>query len=58
MQRKYASQITIPISIEKINIKEGDKIVFIEKDGNMIIANSAMMALQRCKMLLMVRLKD
>jgi antitoxin PrlF len=41
-------QVTIPISIrKKLNIKEGDKIVFIEKDGNMIIANSAMMALQK-----------
>jgi antitoxin PrlF len=41
-------QVTIPISIrKKLNIKEGDKIVYIEKDGNMIIANSAMMALQK-----------
>ncbi len=41
-------QVTIPISIrKKLNLKEGDKIVFIEKDGNMIIANSAMLALQK-----------
>jgi AbrB family looped-hinge helix DNA binding protein len=40
-------QVTIPISIrKKLNLKEGDKVVFIEKDGNMIIANSAMIALQ------------
>ncbi len=40
-------QITIPISIrKKLNLKEGDKVVFIEKDGNMVIANSAMIALQ------------
>ena len=41
-------QITIPISIrKKLNLKEGDKVVFIEKDGNMVIANSAMIALQK-----------
>jgi dimethylamine corrinoid protein len=41
-------QVTIPIGIrKKLNIKEGDKVVFIERDGNMIIANSAMIALQK-----------
>ncbi len=41
-------QVTIPISIrKKLNLKEGDKVVFIEKDGNMVIANSAMIALQK-----------
>lgn len=41
-------QVTIPINIrKKLNLKEGDKIVFIEKDGNMIIANSAVIALQK-----------
>lgn len=41
-------QVTIPISIrKKLNLKEGDKVVFIEKDGNMVIANSAMLALQK-----------
>lgn len=41
-------QVTIPINIrKKLNLKEGDKIIFIEKDGNMIIANSAMIALQK-----------
>ena len=36
-------QVTIPINIrKKLNLKEGDKILFIEKDGNMVIANSAM----------------
>ncbi len=41
-------QVTIPINIrKKLNLKEGDKVVFIEKDGNMIIANSAMVALQK-----------
>ncbi len=41
-------QVTIPINIRrKLNLKEGDKIIFIEKDGNMIIANSAMVALKK-----------
>ncbi len=41
-------QVTIPISIrKKLNLREGDKVVFIEKDGVMVIANSAMVALQK-----------
>lgn len=41
-------QVTIPISVrKKLNIKEGDKVVFIEKDGLMLIANSGMLALKR-----------
>jgi len=40
-------QVTIPINVrKKLNLKEGDKLIFIEKDGNMVIANSAMIALQ------------
>lgn len=41
-------QVTIPVNIrKKLNLKEGDKVVFIEKDGNIIIANSAMFSLQK-----------
>lgn len=41
-------QVTIPISVRrKLNLKEGDKLIFIERDGNMVIANSAMIALQQ-----------
>ena len=41
-------QVTIPINVrKKLNLKEGDKLIFIEKDGNMVIANSAMIALQQ-----------
>jgi antitoxin PrlF len=41
-------QVTIPIGIrKKLNIKEGDKVVFIERDGNIIISNYAMIALQK-----------
>ena len=40
-------QVTIPINVrEKLNLKEGDKLILIEKDSNMVIANSAMIALQ------------
>lgn len=35
-------QITIPIGIrKKLNIKDGDKVVFIEENGKIIIENSA-----------------
>ncbi len=33
-------QITIPISIRReLNLKDGDKVAFIEKDGNFILIN-------------------
>ncbi len=39
-------QVTIPVGIRKrLNLKEGDKVIFLEKDGNIVIANSAMVAL-------------
>lgn len=40
-------QITIPIRIrKKLNIKDGDKVVFIEENGRVIIENSTKMALR------------
>lgn len=40
-------QITIPIEIrKKLNIKEGDKVVFLEENGRIFLENSAMRALQ------------
>ncbi|MBU7006174.1 AbrB/MazE/SpoVT family DNA-binding domain-containing protein [Phosphitispora fastidiosa] len=40
-------QITIPIEIrKKLNLKEGDKVLFLEENGNIIIANSALVALR------------
>lgn len=40
-------QITISISVrKKLNLKEGYKVVFIKKNGVMIIANSTTAALQ------------
>lgn len=39
-------QITIPIEIrKKLNIKEGDEVVFLEENGRIILINSAMLAL-------------
>lgn len=40
-------QITIPIEIrKKLNIKDGDKVVFLEENGKIIMENSAMIALR------------
>lgn len=40
-------QITIPKEIrKKLNIKDGDKVVFIEENGRVFIENSAMVALR------------
>ena len=40
-------QITIPIEIRKrLNIKDGDKVVFLEEDGKIVMENSAMVALR------------
>jgi antitoxin PrlF len=40
-------QITIPAKIrKKLNIKDGDKIVFIEENGKIIMENSAILSLQ------------
>ena len=39
-------QITIPIQIRrKLNLKDGDKVVFIEQDGKVVIENSTRVAL-------------
>ena len=41
-------QVTIPVNIRKrLNLKEGDKVIFLEKDGKILIANSAMVALSQ-----------
>lgn len=43
-------QITIPIDIRrKLGVKEGDKILFIEDQGRVIIMNSSMDALHRAQ---------
>jgi len=38
-------QITIPVEIrKKLGVKEGDKVVFIEKDNMIVVANSNRLA--------------
>ena len=40
-------QITIPIEIRrKLGVKEGDKVVFLENEGKVMIENSAKIALR------------
>ena len=40
-------QITIPLEIRrKLGVKDGDKVVFFEQDGRIIIENSVMLALK------------
>jgi len=43
-------QITIPKGIrEKLGVKDGDKVIFIEKNGRIIIENAAMIALKNVR---------
>ena len=40
-------QVTIPIAIRKLlGLKEGDKVVFAEKDGNVVLLNSNRLAFE------------
>ena len=40
-------QITLPLEIrKKLGVKDGDKVVFLEQDGRIIVENSAMLALR------------
>ena len=40
-------QITIPIEIRrKLGVKEGDKVVFLEENGRIVMGNAAMLALK------------
>jgi antitoxin PrlF len=40
-------QVTIPIEIrKKLGLKEGDKVIFIEKDNNIILLNSNRLAFE------------
>jgi AbrB family looped-hinge helix DNA binding protein len=44
-------QITLPLAIrKKLGVKEGDKVVFLEReDGRIVIENSAMLALKEAQ---------
>lgn len=43
-------QITVPIEIRrKLAIKEGDKIMFFEKNGEIVLKNSSILALREAQ---------
>lgn len=43
-------QITLPVSIRReLNLKDGDKVAFIEKDGNYIIINPVSLAIDKAR---------
>lgn len=43
-------QITIPVKIrKKLGVRDGDKVVFLEESGRIIIANAAMLALKNAQ---------
>lgn len=44
-------QITIPIDIRrKLGVKEGDKVLFVEDQGRIVMMNSSMEALRKAQM--------
>ena len=43
-------QITLPISIRRmLNLKDGDKVAFIEKDGTYILVNPVSLAIDKVR---------
>ena len=43
-------QITIPVEIRKrLGVKDGDKVLFLEKNGHIIMENAAMIALSNAQ---------
>ena len=43
-------QITIPIAIRKLlNLSDGDKVAFIEKDGNFMLVNPVSLAIDEAR---------
>jgi AbrB family looped-hinge helix DNA binding protein len=44
-------QVTIPIDIrKKLSLKEGDKVLFMEEEGKVFIANASLVALKKIQM--------
>jgi AbrB family looped-hinge helix DNA binding protein len=42
---KQNYQITIPVDIrKKLNLREGDRVTFVEEDGKMVVKNSSLTA--------------
>ena len=43
-------QITIPVRIRKrLGVKDGDKVIFVEENGRVIMENAAMIALRNAQ---------
>ena len=43
-------QITIPIAIRKaLGLREGDKVLFMEQDGHVVMVNSTLEAIRRAQ---------
>ena len=43
-------QITIPIAVRKmLGIREGDKVLFIEREGSVLMVNSSLAALRQAQ---------
>ena len=43
-------QITIPVAIRRLlGVKDGDKVAFVERDGNVMIMNASLQALARAQ---------
>jgi len=43
-------QITIPVAIRKLlGVKDGDKVIFMEENGRVIVENAAMIALKNAQ---------
>jgi AbrB family looped-hinge helix DNA binding protein len=43
-------QITIPVAIRRrLNVRDGDKVIFYEENGRVVIENSVMIALKKAQ---------
>jgi AbrB family looped-hinge helix DNA binding protein len=43
-------QITIPVDVRrKMNLKSGDKVIFLEQDGRLYVENAALVAITRAQ---------
>ena len=43
-------QITIPVAVRKtLGVREGDKVLFIERDGGVLMINSSLAALRQAQ---------
>ena len=43
-------QITLPVAIRRLlGVKDGDKVAFVEQDGNVLIVNASLQALAKAQ---------